>query len=76
MWNIAIVLVAALIIAVEWPVLRQARTKREIAVFIVLLGCGTGGSIAQAMQIEILNPLDVIAVIYKPMNEAIFALLK
>ncbi|WP_248928071.1 hypothetical protein [Paenibacillus hamazuiensis] len=77
MWPITgILAVSALIAFMEVPAMRRKNMKKELWVFFALLLLGTGLSIAQVMRVRIPNPLDWIAYIFKPMNDAIFSILK
>ncbi|MBO1515439.1 hypothetical protein [Metabacillus bambusae] len=77
MWVIAgILLVATLIIVLEVPPLLEKKQKKESWVFSLLLLFGVGLSIAESLDLNIPNPLDWIAIIYKPLSDLIMSLLK
>ncbi|TFE23492.1 hypothetical protein E2980_19100 [Cohnella luojiensis] len=59
-------LIAAGIIAVEVPSLRNRKLKKEMLAFFVLLMVGLGMNIAQTLNAPIPSPLDWIIIIFKP----------
>ncbi|WP_408007522.1 hypothetical protein ACJROX_22950 [Pseudalkalibacillus sp. A8] len=71
-----ILLVAILIIVLEVPPLWKKKQKKELWVFSLLLLFGVGLSIAESLDLNIPNPLDWIATIYKPLSDLIMSLLK
>jgi hypothetical protein len=74
MWVIAgILLVAILIIVLEVPPLLEKKQKKELWVFSLLLFLGVGLSIAESLDLNIPNPLDWIAIIYKPLSDLIMS---
>jgi hypothetical protein len=73
---LGILVVAGVIALVEVPSLLKKGLKKELWVFGILLLLGTGLSIAQGLQMNIPNPLDGIAAVYKPMSDFLFGLLK
>ncbi|MCM3748895.1 hypothetical protein M3223_16190 [Paenibacillus pasadenensis] len=73
MWSIwLIVLSAGGIVAVEFPLLKRRKYKREILAFAALLLFGVGLGIAKALELDIPNPIDWISVIYKPLSELLY----
>ncbi|MFM1654152.1 hypothetical protein ACI7RC_18930 [Brevibacillus sp. B_LB10_24] len=77
MWIIIGILAAAIAIGfIEVPSLWKSGQKRELCVFSFLLLIGTGLGIAKTLQIHIPNPLDWMAVIYKPFSDFLFGILK
>ncbi|KRF67090.1 hypothetical protein ASG99_17095 [Bacillus sp. Soil768D1] len=71
-----ILILVAIIIAIDVPSLLRKKLKKELWIFSVLLLFGTALSIAQALNIKIPNPLDWITAIYKPLSDMIEKLLK
>ena len=71
-----ILVIVGVIIAIDVPSLLRKKEKKELWVFFVLLLIGTSLSIAQALHIEIPNPVDWITVIYQPLSDLIETLLK
>ncbi|MGO4270332.1 hypothetical protein AB4Z22_10860 [Paenibacillus sp. TAF58] len=77
MWSVAgIVAVTIAIIMIEVPSLRRKQLRKEIWIFSILLLFGLGLSIAKSLQVKIPNPVDWITVVYKPLSDALLALLK
>ncbi|AXN38550.1 hypothetical protein ACFTQL_22590 [Peribacillus butanolivorans] len=71
-----ILILVAIIIAIDVPSLLRKKLKKELWIFSVLLLFGTALSISQALNIKIPNPLDWITAIYKPLSDMIEKLLK
>ncbi|WHZ56134.1 hypothetical protein [Metabacillus hrfriensis] len=71
-----ILVIAGVIIAIDVPSLLRKKEKKELWVFFILLLIGISLSIAQALHIEIPNPVDWITVIYQPLSDLIETLLK
>ncbi|MFF2289819.1 hypothetical protein [Peribacillus butanolivorans] len=71
-----ILVIVAMIIAIDVPSLLRKKLKKELWIFSVLLLFGTALSISQALNIKIPNPLDWITAIYKPLSDMIEKLLK
>lgn len=70
MWVIlGILLTATIILIIEVPSLFKAKMKKEFWVFSILLLFATALSIAKSLQLDIPNPLDWIAVIFKPFSD-------
>lgn len=77
MWQLAMMLgISAVIALIEVPSLIRKSLKKELWVFSVLLVFGTGLSIAEVHELDIPNPLDWIAFVYKPLSDLIFGMLK
>lgn len=77
MWAITGIVVATLaIFAFEFPYLRKKKLRKELWVFSVLLLCGFGLGVALSLHIRIPSPLDGLIVVYKPLGEVLFGLLK
>jgi len=74
---ILIVIVAAVIIIfIDMPALLKQKRKKELRMFSVLLLCGISLNIAEALNWNMLNPLDWIAVMYKPLSDLLYGILK
>ncbi|MEJ9228380.1 hypothetical protein LAV79_02495 [Peribacillus butanolivorans] len=73
---VGILVIVAIIIAIDVPSLLRKKLKKELWIFSSLLLFGTVLSIAQALHIKIPNPLDWITAIYKPLSDMIEKLLK
>ncbi|MEK3886188.1 hypothetical protein [Bacillus sp. FSL K6-3431] len=71
-----ILVIVAVIIAIDVPPLLRKNLKKELWIFSILLLFGTALSIVQVLNIKIPNPLDWIAAIYKPLSDMIEKLLK
>ncbi|MFB7637976.1 hypothetical protein [Peribacillus butanolivorans] len=71
-----ILVIVAIIIAIDAPSLLRKKLKKELWIFSILLLFGTALSIAQALNIKIPNPLDWITAIYKPLSDMIEKVLK
>ncbi|PEZ74705.1 hypothetical protein [Bacillus sp. AFS017274] len=71
-----ILVIVAVIIAIDVPHLLRNKLKKELWIFSILLLFGTALSIAQALNIKVPNPLDGITAIYKPLSDMIETLLK
>ncbi|MCF6409826.1 hypothetical protein [Pseudalkalibacillus salsuginis] len=69
-------LVVIVIVLIEAPSLLKKGLKKELWVFGILLLFGTGLNIAQGLQVVIPNPMDWINVIYKPISDFIFGILR
>lgn len=76
MWAIFFGVLAVVIAIIEVPSLLKKKLKRELWVFSILLLFGGGLSIAQSLHMEIPNPVDWIAFIYKPFSDFIYGFLK
>lgn len=77
MWAIiGILLTIAVILIMEVPPLLKAKMKKELWVFLISLLFGTVLSIAKSLQMDIPNPADWLAVIFKPFSDFLFGLLK
>ncbi|MEK4485868.1 hypothetical protein MHH81_09760 [Psychrobacillus sp. FSL H8-0484] len=74
--SIGILLIAAAILLIEVQPLLEKKHKKELKVFLILLAIGVGLSIAQAVGKPILNPMDSITFVFKPLNDVIALLLK
>lgn len=76
MWGIFFVVIAVVIVIIEVPSLLKKKLKKELWVFSILLIFGLGLSIAQSLNMDLPNPIDLIAFLYKPFSEFIYGFLK
>ncbi len=77
MWSIlGIILVGVLIAAYEVPTLLKKNLIKELWAFSILLIIGVVLSILKSMRIDIPNPLDLLTIIYKPINDFIYGFFK
>ncbi|WP_010497333.1 hypothetical protein [Paenibacillus elgii] len=73
MWKVLLVLLAAAaIVAIEWRSLMERKLKRELWTFFLLCLIGTSLGMAEALQLNIPNPLDWISALYKPLSNLIY----
>lgn len=73
---LAVIAAAVVIIFIDVPALLNQKRKKELRMFGVLLLCGVGLSIAEALDWYMPNPLDWIAVMYKPLSDLLYGMLK
>ncbi|KGR80065.1 hypothetical protein [Ureibacillus manganicus] len=66
---IGILLIATIILMIEVPQLMEKKHKKELLVFSIILAIGVGLSIAQALGKTIPNPMDLLNLVYKPIND-------
>lgn len=77
MWIVFGILAVAIVIAfIDAPYLLKQGLKKELWTFSILLLFGTGLSIAEGLQVEIPNPMDALAFIYKPLTQLVFGFFK
>ncbi|WP_394231485.1 hypothetical protein [Niallia oryzisoli] len=70
MWGIIWVIAAALIaVLLEKDHIRQSWKRKEKAVFFITLLFGTIVCIAWVLRIELGNPLEFIAEVYRPISD-------
>lgn len=74
--SIGILLIAAAILWIEVPPLLEKKYKKEFLVFSILLAIGVGLGITLALEKTIPNPLDLLTIIFKPLDDVISNLLK
>lgn len=74
--SIGILLIAAAILWIEVPPLLEKKYKKELLVFSILLAIGVGLSITLGFEKPIPNPLDLLTIIFKPLDDVISQLLK
>lgn len=73
---LGILTVAIGMVVYEVPSLIERKLKRELWVFSILLTFAVVLSIVESLNLEIPNPADWITVIYKPITDLIFGILK
>lgn len=73
---VGILLIMGLIAMLEIPSMLRKKWKRELWTFIILMILATGLAVAQTLKIKLPNPLDFIALIYKPISDWMLQLLK
>lgn len=66
---IGILMIAAIILVIEVPSLKKKKQKKELVVFSLLLTIGVGLSIAYTFGKTIPNPMDLLNIVYKPIND-------
>ncbi|MGF7049601.1 putative membrane protein [Paenibacillus sp. DS2015] len=71
-----IIFIVAVIIVIDVPPLWRKKLFKELWVFSLLLLFGTVLAITQALHIKVLNPLDLIIAIYKPVANMVDIWLK
>lgn len=77
MWTAAGVLVlGGLAALLEIPSLRKRKLRRELAAFCMFLGAGVGLAIAKSLQVNLPNPLEGAAFVFKPASDWLMRLLK
>ncbi|WP_019535343.1 hypothetical protein [Paenibacillus ginsengihumi] len=60
---------AAIIAAIELPVMLRNRLKKEMVVFTLALLAGTALCGARALRFALPNPLELLVVVYTPVYE-------
>ncbi|OMD44456.1 hypothetical protein BSK52_00780 [Paenibacillus odorifer] len=70
---VAILIIVAVIIAIEVPLMWRKKLIRELWVFSFLLLLGTCFSLIYVMNISISNPLAWMVFIYKPVADMVNA---
>jgi integral membrane sensor domain MASE1 len=68
--------IVAVIIAIDFPHLWRKKLIKELWVSSILLLLATVLGIAQALQIKVLNPLDLMITVYKPVADMVDIWLK
>jgi hypothetical protein len=77
MWAIAgIVVAGTLIVYLDVPYLARKKLFKELFFFSALLSFGVTISILQSLRIRLPNPLDWITVLFKPISDTLFGMLK
>lgn len=74
--TLGILIITALIIYFEMPKLLKNGDRKTIWTFSILLFIGTTLNIGVALNINIPNPLDLIAAIFNPFAEMMKTVLK
>lgn len=70
--SIGILLIAAVILRIEVPLLLQKKHKKEMVVFLFLLFIGISLAILQGFGKPIPNPMELLTFIFKPINNTLF----
>lgn len=70
--SVGIVLIAVFIVIIEAPNLKRTKSRKERWLFFVLLLIGVVLGVLQSFQINIPNPMNGIAFIYRPLSDVIF----
>jgi len=73
---IIILVIAAAIVTFEAPLLLKNNLRRELWLFSGLLLFAVGLCIAAVLRLDIPNPLDWIAFVYRPLGDLIFEALE
>lgn len=77
MWPISLFIGIAIGIALmEVPHLRKHGSKKGLWVFFLLLAVGVILNSAQAMQIPVPNPAQLMETVFKPMSNLVFQFLQ
>lgn len=71
-----IIIISALIIYFEMPLLLKNKETKTIWAFFILFGMGIALNIALAFNLNIPNPLDFITYIFQPVADIIMTLKK
>ncbi|CAH0119535.1 hypothetical protein PAE9249_02039 [Paenibacillus sp. CECT 9249] len=71
---IAIVAISAVLVIIDWPQMSKRGDKREFAVYFTLLCLGIGLTVSKIWSVQVPNPLDWMAVAYKPLSKLLFGL--
>ncbi|CAH1228698.1 hypothetical protein PAECIP111891_06331 [Paenibacillus allorhizoplanae] len=74
-WSLIIVLVSLWTLKVQINHLRAKKQYKEIWFFILFLSISALFSMAVSLKIPLLNPLDVITYVFRPMGKMITTLL-
>ncbi|SDI02360.1 hypothetical protein [Alteribacillus bidgolensis] len=68
-----ILIVVAIIAAIEVPGLRKKKQKKELLMFSILLLIGAALSLTQSLVDQLPTPLAWIEAIFKPIHDVLFA---
>jgi hypothetical protein len=74
-WSVIILLVSLWALKVEIPRLRKKKQHKELWTFLIFISASALFSMAVSLQLSILNPLDVLAYLFRPMGKMITTLL-
>ncbi len=74
-WSLIIVLVSLWTLKVQISHLRAKQQHREIWFFILFLSISALMSIAISLNLPLLNPLDVISYVFRPVGKMVTNLL-
>ncbi|MDR6553481.1 hypothetical protein [Paenibacillus qinlingensis] len=74
-WCLIILLISLWALKIEVPRLRQKQGHKELWIFLASISTSALFSMAVSLHLRILNPLDVITYLFKPMGKMITTLL-
>ncbi|MNT09318.1 hypothetical protein D3C72_1440960 [compost metagenome] len=74
-WSAIIFLISLWTLKVEIPRLRSNKQHKELWIYIGLLSISALFSMAVSLKLPILNPLDLVANVFRPMGKMISTLL-
>ena len=74
--SIGILLIAAIILWIEVPPLLEKKYKKELIVFSIFLAIGVGISMTIGFGKFMPNPLDLLTLVFKPLNDVVTLLFK
>ncbi|OAS14672.1 hypothetical protein [Paenibacillus oryzisoli] len=74
-WSAVIVLASLWTLKVEVPRLRKEKLYKELWVFLIAISISALVSVAVSLQLLLLNPLELIAYLFRPMGKMITTLL-
>lgn len=74
-WSLIILLITLWALKVEIPRLRKKKQHKELWIFLISLSASALFSMAVSLQLHILNPLDLISSLFRPMGKMITNLL-
>lgn len=66
---LAVLMAVAIALFIEKKNLKKHWSKKERIIFFIFLSIGTAISIAWVLQVDLINPMEVIAKIYRPLSE-------
>ena len=70
------IVAAIMMIAFELPNLRKNKLTKELWVFSILMLIAVGLGIAQSLDLQIPNPLNGITIVFKPLSDFVYGMLK
>lgn len=71
-----IIVVVAIITALEVPHLLRERAGKELWAFLGLLMLAAALGTAVALEVDMPNPLEALTFVYKPLGDIIFGILE
>jgi predicted tellurium resistance membrane protein TerC len=69
--SIGVLIIAVVIMMIEVPQLLERKSKSELVVFSILLAIGVSLSIAHGFGKAIPNPIELLSLIFKPLNNVL-----